>query len=110
MANPTTQHFLGWLAARLVGVYGENENTDFVLRLNEEAAKAQTLRTNIANNMNTYQLVQSGATPPDADGRILCFLSRRGKGGRLGAQLWLLPQEAADLSDQLDAPIDYFND
>jgi hypothetical protein len=109
VATQTTAFFLSWLAGRLVGHYGESPNTDFVLRLNEEAARAQTLRSNLAMNENTYQLVKT-TVPPDMDGRSVYALSRRGKPGRLGSKLRLTEQEAEDISRQLDAPVDYFND
>lgn len=110
MSDLKTQHFLGWLAARLVGQYGESPNTDFVLRLNEEVERAQTLRTNIASNVNTYVLTEvDGAR--DSDGKHGYQLRERGRARRMvGQRLWLNQQEADDLSRQLDAPIDYFND
>lgn len=109
MATPRTPEFLTWIADRLVGRYGENEHTDFVLRLREEAERARTLRANLSLNRETYQLVSTG-TAPDMDGRNAYLLSRRGRPGKLGSVLHLTGQEAEDISRQLDAPIDYFND
>jgi hypothetical protein len=37
--------FLNWLADRLVHVYGESPNTDFVLRLREMDSLIEELRT-----------------------------------------------------------------
>lgn len=110
MANPTTPMFLAWLAARLVGVYGESENVDFVRRLNAEAARASTLRVNLSRNMNTYVLTEiDGAR--DTDGKHGYRLRERGRGQQMvGQRLWLSDQEAADLARQLDAAVDYFND
>lgn len=110
VATQTTAFFLTWLAARLVGVYGENENTDFVLRLKEEAARAATLRSNLAMNTNTYVLTEiNGAR--DSDGKHGYQLRERGRArAMVGQRLWLTEQEAVDLARQLDAPIDYFND
>jgi len=108
MANPPTPVFLFWLVDRLVHVYGESENVDFVRRLRHEAARAKTLRTNLAQNQDTYQLHDSGEVA--MDGTHAYLLQRRGKPGKLGSKLWLTGQQADDLSRQLDAPIDYFND
>jgi len=108
--TPYTPFFLSWLAGRLVGHYGENENTDFVIRLNEEAARAQTLRTNLSLNQNTYVLYEvNGAR--DSDGKHGYQLRERGGAQRMvGQRLWLTEQQAGDLGRQLDAPVDYFND
>ena len=35
--------FLEWIAARLVNVYGESENVDFVISLRERAAACRTV-------------------------------------------------------------------
>jgi|KBSSwiStaDraftv2_1062776.scaffolds.fasta_scaffold3307523_1 hypothetical protein len=39
--DPITSVFLRWLADRLVFVYGESENVDFVRRLQFEANEAE---------------------------------------------------------------------
>jgi hypothetical protein len=111
--NPTTPAFLSWLAGRLVGVYGEPDNVDFVQRVKHEAARAHTLRVNIASNARTYQLVKT--TGPDrTDGMHGYYLQTRGGGitvpEQIANRLWLTEQQADDLARQLDAPIDYFND
>jgi len=107
--NPTTPAFLSWLAGRLVGVYGEPDNVDFVMRVKHEAARAHTLRVNIASNAQTYQLVKT--TGPDrSDGMHGYYLQTRGGGIEIPNRLWLSDQQADDLASQLDAPIDYFND
>ena len=40
--------FLYWLAKRLVHVYGENENTDFVLKLKEVAKTVQNIKEKLS--------------------------------------------------------------
>jgi hypothetical protein len=107
--NPTTPAFLHWLGLRLVHTYGESENVDFVLRLRHEEARALTLRTNLSKNEATYYLADTG-TAPGMDGTHTYVLSRRGAPGAIGSTLNLTPQQASDLSRQLDAAIDYYND
>lgn len=43
MPQEKTSDFLRWLADRLVNVYGESENVDFVLRLREVAKNIDEL-------------------------------------------------------------------
>lgn len=40
----TSKEFLDWVADRLVNVYGESENVDFVQRLRQEAASVPSSR------------------------------------------------------------------
>jgi len=107
--NPSTPAFLTWLAGRLVGVYGESENVDFVMRTKHEAARSHTLRRNISSNEHTYQLVKTTG-PARTDGMHGYYLQTRGGGIEIANRLWLSDQQAEDLARQLDAPIDYFND
>ena len=107
--NPTTPAFLTWLHKRLVIKYGESENLDFVQRLRHEIQRAQTLRTNLAQNEHTYILADTGE-PPLMDGKHVYMLRVRGDVGAIGSKLYLNAQQAEDLARQLDASIDYFND
>jgi hypothetical protein len=109
MPNPSTPVFLSWFADRMEHVYHESPNVDFVRRLRHEAERAKTLITNLSQNERTYQLVESGE-PPFMDGRKVYLLHVRAGVGHLGSKLTLTAQQAEDLSRQLDAPIDYFND
>lgn len=107
--NPSTPAFLTWLATRLVSHYREPENVDFVQRVRHEAARSHTLRLNISQNAQTYQLVKTTG-PERTDGMHGYYLQTRGGGIEIANRLWLSDQQAEDLARQLDAPIDYFND
>jgi hypothetical protein len=108
LRSPPTPHFLTWLADRLVNIYGESENVDFVRRVRHEAARAATLRSNLAQNQHTYVLV---AVSGDADGTRAYTLAIRGSlSTAIMTTIWLTEQQANDLSRQLDAGVDYFND
>jgi hypothetical protein len=109
MADPSTPVFLRWLAERLEFVYLESPNIDFVLRLKHEAERARTLITNLSQNERTYQLVESGEAP-FMDGSQTYLLRVRAGVGHLGSKLRLTQQQADDISRQLDASVDYFND
>lgn len=43
--NPPLPEFLDWLASRMVAVYGENPDTDFVLALRRHAADLRSAMT-----------------------------------------------------------------
>lgn len=110
MANPATPAFLTWLADRLVVKYGESENVDFVRRVRHEAAKAQTLRTSLSANKQTYVLAKTTG-PEREDGMHGYVLVPRGHtDGEIASRLWLTAQQADDLARQLDAGVDYFSD
>jgi len=108
MVNPNTQSFLNWCADRLVRLGGESENVDFIRRLRHEAAKAGALSINLSINTETYQLFATDEI--FMDGSRTYLLQRRGMPGKLGSKLILTEQQAADLSRQLDAGVDYYND
>jgi hypothetical protein len=114
MDNPPTAVFLEWIAQRLVHHYGESEQTDFVQRLRKEAHRAQTLRTNLAMNARTYHLVNVCGDfhdpHDDSDHTCAWTLMTNGDTQVIKTELRLTDQQANDLSRQLDAPVDYFND
>jgi hypothetical protein len=110
MITPRTPVFLTWLADRLVNIYDESENVDFVQRLRREARRAQTLRTSLSANENTYQLFMTDDPPTVSSGKNTYELHQRGGSGVIASKLYLTAQEAGDLARQLDASVDYFND
>ena len=103
----STPIFLMWLADRLVNDYGENENGRCVQRLRREAERARKLRSSLCQTERTYELVDLGSSAVTSRRRYRLF--SRGTLERAGGVLQLTHQQARDLSDQLDAPIDYFN-
>jgi hypothetical protein len=107
-SNPTTPVFLSWLADRLVFVYKESENVDFVLRLKHEAARSETLRANLAKNSRTYSLSSTGLSYDDGTDEYI--LVSRSTSEVVRSHLRLTDQQADDLARQLDAAVDYFND
>jgi hypothetical protein len=114
MDNPSTAVFLTWLVERLVNVYGESENVDFVHRLRKEAHRAQTLRTNLSANTRTYHLVNVCGDfhdpHDDSDHTCAYALMVNGSTAAIKTELRLTDQQANDLARQLDASVDYFND
>ena len=109
MAQLQTSTFLNLVAEKLLTIWGAGVHDEIITRLRSEAAKADTLLTNLAQNSSTFQLTEI-TVAESKRGKRPYHLTCRGKSGRLPMTLWLYPGEAADLGRQLDAPIDYFND
>jgi len=109
MGKASTPVFLSWVRGLLTGQLNQDPDADFIKRLDHEIERSRTLRANLAQNQDTYQLIDVGEG--GAPGLRLYRLAKRGRGGWLtGAVLTLNQQQADDLGRQLDAPIDYFND
>jgi hypothetical protein len=110
-SNPRTPTFLNWVADRFVFRHSESPNVDFVMRLRHEAARAQTLLTNLSVNHCTYMLIRtddpSTAGPPP---RHVYVLQDRSTMQVVNTKLRLTDQQAEDIARQLDASVDYFND
>jgi hypothetical protein len=108
MSHPGTPEFLDSLADRLVDQYGESENVDVVRRLREEAAKSRIFREELAKNIDFYELAKLDG--PHMDGTHTYMLHRVEGPGGFGTMLYLLPQQADDLTRQLETGVQVFAD